>query len=102
MSNTAMGVTQIPKSIEELLDFKDFMPEFTYQVDGLKPSEKSQEMIQGHQSFLHENYELILGQALNRGIPVDQVDRYLKGFKDAIAITELWLTSLNLDEDITK
>lgn len=100
--STPVGVTQVPKSLTELLGFKDFLPEFAYQMDGVPDSEQVQEHKSNYESFLKENYELILNQMMNCNIPVGDKDIYLRGFKDAVAITELWLSSLVVNEDISK
>ena len=96
------GVTQVPRNLMELLDFKDFIPEFSYAIDNMPESEKAQEQKFKFEAFLQENQELIISQMINSGVSLVNKDSYLRGFKDAIAITELWLSSLNLTKDISK
>lgn len=95
--STPMGVTQVPKNPRDLFIFKDFLPEFAYKAEGIPDTQEANE---NYESFLEENFELIVTQMQNRGIPYTEMDGYLKGFRDAIAITELWLSSLTVGEDI--
>lgn len=100
--STPLQITQIPKSLTDLLGFKDFLPEFSYQVSDIPESEQAKERQDQYELFLQENFELILDQMLGCNISVEDKDIYLRGFKDAIAITELWLNSLAIPEDINK
>lgn len=100
--STSVEVVQVPRSLTELLDFKDFLPEFAYQMSGVDESPKVRERKEHYEMFLHENFELICNQMVNCNISVGDKDTYLRGFKDAVAITELWLSSLAITEDISK
>lgn len=100
--STPLQITQIPRSLDELMSFKDFLPEFNYQMDGIPESEQAKERKAQYEAFLHENYELILNQMVSCNVSVGDKDIYLRGFKDAVAITGLWLSSLAIPEDISK
>jgi hypothetical protein len=105
-NNTPIEVVQVPRNLYELLNFNSFLPDFAYRVDGYVESINERERKVNFEQFLQENYELILNQMMSCGISVENKDIYLRGFRDALAITELWISSPHISgkvlEDINK
>ena len=77
-------VVQPPPSI------KDMLPEYQYQFVDQSVSSESAGMYQSLVEFLTENEEFVL-QNSN--------PQYALGFKQAIALTRLWLDSLYIGDD---
>lgn len=83
----------------------DIKPNFDYQIQGLPVNEEEASKQKEYlQMFIQENFEIVESQT--SGMAPEQIDSYLKGAKDTIALVNLWIDSLNTAElptqDITE
>lgn len=83
MSDELVTIEFIPAKME--LD--DFLPKYEYILKGKEVSDDSKYMKESLVGFLALNQELIIH-------PQGDTDEYIRGFKQAIAITKLWLDSI--------
>lgn len=71
-------------------DIRDFMPRKGYKFDGANISSQSQELKDMFKAFLEENAELVNADLTSES----EVDGYIHGFRNAVAILHLWIDSM--------
>lgn len=92
--------TPIPKidivSVMKPLDVHDFLPKVEYLIKGATISSEAKDLQDMLESFLSENQELI-----NNGLEFKddtEMKLFTDGFRNALAIVNLWIDSLYITQ----
>jgi hypothetical protein len=78
------------------LDIHDFLPKMEYMLKGATISTESKDLQGMLESFLKENQELI-----NNGSEFKdntEMNTFIEGFRNALAIVNLWIDSLHITQ----
>lgn len=75
----------------------DFTPNYDFQLQGVVIDEEEAAKQKAYlKMFLDENTEILSNNTSNMSI--EEIGAYIKGAKDAIALVNLWIDSLNVQE----
>lgn len=78
------------------LDVHDFLPKMEYMLKGATISTESKDLQGMLESFLKENQELINnGSEFKDNI---EMNTFIEGFRNALAIVNLWIDSLHITQ----
>lgn len=93
---TTEQTTPIPKidivSVMKPLDVHDFLPKMEYLLKGVTVSSEAKDLQNMLESFLGENQELINNGAEFKDSA--EMKSFTDGFRNALAIVNLWISSL--------
>lgn len=70
----------------------DFLPKVAYQIQGAEVSTEALELKEALEAFLEKNQEVIPNGAVTTD--PDALEQFTKGFRNAIALVELWIDSM--------
>lgn len=82
-----MEIVQVAKPLQ----VTDFLPKVAYQIQGAAISTEAQDIKEALYAFLGINQDVILNGA-NTTDPND-LEQFTKGYRNAIAMVELWIDS---------
>lgn len=78
------------------LEVTDFLPKVEYHLQGVTVSTEALDLKSMFHAFLEENKELITNGTDTSNM--DALDSFTKGFRNAVAITQLWIDSMYITQ----
>lgn len=88
------SVIRVPKEITP----NDFIPTYTYFLQDLEVNEEEAFKVKEYfRMFLEENFELLKEKTKEKSL--EALDSYLEGARDAIALFNLFIDSVNTKEE---